>query len=67
MDLVNLIALALGREPDVRYEPSRAGEVTRYVADIGKARQLLGYEPQMPLTAGVPRAIKWQRGAGFLT
>jgi len=65
-DLVNLIALALRREPVVRYEPSRPGEVTRYVADITKARQLLGYRPQVPLTAGIPRAIRWQREIGVL-
>ncbi len=66
VDLVNIIALALRKEPNVRCEPSRSGEVTRYVADITKARQLLGYEPQTPLTAGVPRAIQWQRELGAL-
>jgi len=65
-DLVNLISLALQKEPQVRYEPSRPGEVTRYVADISKARTLLGYNPRTPLTAGVPLAIKWQRQAGWL-
>lgn len=65
-DLVNLIALALQKEPQVRYEPARAGEVTRYVADISKARRLLGYDPQTPLTAGIPRCIKWQREQGYL-
>jgi len=66
VDLVNLIGLALRTEPNVRYEPSRAGEVTRYVADIGKARALLGYEPQTPLTAGIPLAIRWQQEIGVL-
>src|SRR5262249_30292182 len=66
VDLVNLIGLALGREPLVTYEPARAGEVTRYVADISKARQLLGYNPQTPLSAGVPRAIRWEKEAGDL-
>jgi UDP-glucuronate 4-epimerase len=66
VDLVNLIGLAVGREPRVTYEPARAGEVTRYVADISQARQLLGYDPQTPLSAGVPRAIKWQRETGYL-
>lgn len=65
-DLVNLIALALQKEPNVRYEPARSGEVTRYVADITKARQLLGYEPRTPLTGGIPRAIRWQRDSGWL-
>lgn len=66
VDLVNLVSLALGKEPNVRYEPARAGEVTRYVADITKARQLLGYDPQTPLTAGIPKAIRWQREFGAL-
>lgn len=66
MDLVNLIALALRKEPNARYEPARSGEVTRYVADISKARQVLGYQPQVPLTAGIPRAIRWQQEAGLL-
>ncbi len=66
VDLVNLIALALQKEPNVRYEPSRSGEVTRYVADISKARQLLGYDPQTPLTAGIPKAVRWQREYGAL-
>ena len=66
MDLVNLIALALRREPNARYESSRSGEGTHYVADITKARQLLGYRPQVPLTAGIPRTIQWQREAGLL-
>jgi UDP-glucose 4-epimerase len=66
VDLVNLISLSLQKEPNLRYEPTREGEVTRYVADIAKARDLLGYEPQTPLTAGVPLAVKWQRQCGAL-
>jgi UDP-glucose 4-epimerase len=66
VDVVNLIALSLGRQPQVRYEPARPGEVTRYVADITKARQLLGYDPQTPLTAGVPQSIRWQRQQGVI-
>lgn len=66
VDLVNLVSLSLGKEPNVRYEPARAGEVTRYVADITKARQLLGYEPQTPLTAGIAKSIRWQREFGVL-
>ena len=66
VDLVNLIGLSLQKTPDVTYEPSRQGEVTRYVADIAKARRLLNYEPQTPLTAGVPRSVAWQRELGVL-
>jgi UDP-glucuronate 4-epimerase len=66
VDVVNILALALGRKPQVRYEPSRSGEVTRYVADIRKARELLGYAPQTPLSEGLPREVAWQREIGTL-
>jgi nucleoside-diphosphate-sugar epimerase len=66
LDLVNLIGLALRKKPNARYEPARPGEVTRYVADLRKARELLGYQPTTPLTAGVPLAIDWQRNTGAL-
>jgi UDP-glucose 4-epimerase len=67
VDVVNLIALALRKQPRVSYEPTRPGEVTRYVADLTKARELLGYQPRTPLSAGLPQAIEWQRSIGVLT
>jgi UDP-glucose 4-epimerase len=66
VDAVNLISLALGKKPRVTYEPARPGEVMRYVADITKARQLLGYAPQTPLSAGLPQSIEWARSRGEL-
>lgn len=65
-DLVNLISLALQKKPDVSYEPSRPGEVMRYVADISRARELLGYQPTTPLSAGIPKTIDWWRETGKL-
>lgn len=66
VDLVNLIALALRKKPNIRYEPARPGEVTRYVANLSKARELLGYQPTVPLTAGVPLTIEWWKSLGLL-
>ena len=56
-----LIAAELGVEPKMTIAPSLLGEVTRYVADIRKARDLLGWTPQVPLDQGIPRAVKWFR------
>jgi len=67
VDVVNVLALALRKTPTVTYEPSRAGEVTRYVADIRKARELLGYSPQVPLTSGLRKTIDWYRSVGSIT
>jgi UDP-glucuronate 4-epimerase len=65
-DLVMLVAKALGCEPEVSWELAQTGEVTRYVADISKARALLDYEPTTPLADGIPRYIDWCRETGFI-
>lgn len=57
--LAELIGQALGVQPKVKLEPARVGEVTHYVANIGKARALLNYTPQVALQVGIPRAVAW--------
>ena len=49
-----LIAQELGVTPEITKEPSLVGEVTRYVADIRKAHELLGWQPATPLDDGIP-------------
>ncbi len=56
-----LIANELGVEPDITVAPPLLGEVTHYVADVTKARELLGYDPQIPLEEGIRRAVAWFR------
>ena len=56
-----LIAAELDVEPKMTIAPSLLGEVTRYVADIRKANDLLGWTPQVPLDEGIPRAVAWFR------
>ncbi|HET7043301.1 MAG TPA: NAD-dependent epimerase/dehydratase family protein [Gaiellaceae bacterium] len=56
-----LIAAELDVEPDVALAPSLLGEVTRYVADIRKAKTLLGWEPATSLDDGIPKAVAWFR------
>jgi UDP-glucose 4-epimerase len=56
-----LIAGELGVTPEINRAPSLLGEVTRYVADIRKARELLGWQPSTPLDQGIPKAVAWFR------
>ena len=57
--LASYIGETLGVMPDVTVKSSRIGEVTHYVADIGKARALLGYTPQTSLREGINHAVAW--------
>ncbi len=57
--MASFIGEALGIEPEMTIEPSRVGEVTHYVANIGKAHALLDYTPQTSLREGIHKAVAW--------
>lgn len=42
-----------------RYGPERAGDVRHSLADISKARTMLGYEPAVSPQAGLLRTVDW--------
>jgi UDP-glucose 4-epimerase len=55
----HIVAKAAGVEAKLDIQPMRVGEISQYVADIGKARALLGYEPQFPPEVGIPLFFRW--------
>jgi nucleoside-diphosphate-sugar epimerase len=61
--MAELIAQALGVPARIEIESAkRVGEVTRYIADISKAVELLDYQPKVPLDEGIRRAVAWSAG-----
>jgi len=59
VNMAGFIGDALGIKPDMTIEPSLVGEVTHYIANIGKARALLGYEPTTSLPEGIKKGVAW--------
>lgn len=59
--MARYVGEALGVAPQINIAPSRVGEVTHYVANIGKARALLDYAPQTPLREGIHKAVAWNQ------
>lgn len=49
----------------VDYQPPRAGDVKHSLADITRARQLLGFEPKVDLRSGLELTIDWWRNSRF--
>lgn len=43
------------------YGPERAGDIRHSLADIGRARELLGYEPKVDFREGLRRTVEWYR------
>ncbi len=56
----NLLAQGLGKqnEPEIvgKY---REGDIRHCVADISRAKALLGYEPRVSLEEGIPELLEW--------
>jgi UDP-N-acetylglucosamine 4-epimerase len=46
-------------QAEPRYRDFRAGDVRHSLADISKAKTLLGYEPQFSVMKGLDNAAKW--------
>jgi UDP-N-acetylglucosamine/UDP-N-acetyl-alpha-D-glucosaminouronate 4-epimerase len=49
----------------VDYQPPRAGDVLHSLADITRARELLGFEPQVGLREGLQLTIDWWKQSRF--
>ncbi|MFO0974701.1 MAG: SDR family oxidoreductase [Phycisphaerae bacterium] len=53
----------LGKSVQPKYVPSRAGDVKHSLADIGRARELIGYQPKVRFDEGLKRSIEWYSAA----
>lgn len=60
-DFVGYMESLAGRKARLRPAPKLAADVVRTFADIGKARALLDYNPQISVEEGVTRFWEWYR------
>ncbi len=66
-ELVRLLGKAMGKEPQLQKLPMQPGDVVCTYADISKARQHLGYAPEVAVDEGVERFVQWFCQAGKKT
>jgi len=59
--IIRMINDILGKDIAPHYAPPRPGDVKHSLADITRARELLGYEPIVDFRTGLTRAIDWYR------
>lgn len=52
-------------EARIEYREARVGDVRHSLADITRARELLGYEPLVELQEGLRQTVEWCRGSRF--
>ena len=58
-NLIKLIEDVVGKKADVRYGPPNPADMFTNWADVTKAGELLGWEPQFNMRAGVMRLVEW--------
>ncbi|MDD3897138.1 MAG: NAD-dependent epimerase/dehydratase family protein [Candidatus Peribacteraceae bacterium] len=61
MHLAERVIGLLDSASKIDLQESRTGEVIRYVADIQKAKRVLGYNPQIPFDEGIEKSVEWYR------
>ena len=59
--IIDQIAALVGRRPRIERRPAHPADVPATWADIGKARQLLGWSPEVPVEEGLRRCVEWYR------
>jgi UDP-glucuronate 4-epimerase len=60
-ELISLIERALDLKAEIDRQPPQPGDVPQTFADISKARQLLGYNPQTQIEEGIKKFVAWFR------
>ncbi len=61
MEYIRMVEVTCGIEAKKEYLPMQPGDVRASLADISKAKEMLGYEPKTQIKDGVPQFVKWYR------
>lgn len=63
IQVLEMLEELTGAEAQIVHGPPRPGDQRRTVADISKARNVLGYNPQTSVRDGLRAQVEWQRAA----
>ncbi len=61
IDIYNTLTSALKKDIPPKFGPDRKGDIKHSNADISKAKELLGYEPEYDFARGLNEAIAWYK------
>ena len=61
IDIYHTLTEALGKNIEPKFGPDRKGDIKHSNADIGKARRLLGYDPEYNFARGLNEAVEWYK------
>ena len=59
LQVIALIEKMIGRRIEIRHHPKRGGDVAHTLADVSKAKRLLGYSPLVDFPEGLRRTVEF--------
>ena len=62
LTIIDMLEASLGRPLPRRHSPVRPGDVPHTLADVTKAKRLLGYQPVVAFAEGLRRTIEYFKG-----
>jgi nucleoside-diphosphate-sugar epimerase len=64
-DLADKLNKILGTNLEPIHGPEKLGDVKHSLADITKAKEILGYKPEIDFDAGLKKTVEWFAGNSF--
>ena len=61
MEYIRMVEVSCGIEAKKEFLPMQPGDVRASLADVSKAKKMLGYEPKTQIKDGVPQFVSWYR------
>lgn len=61
MDFISMIEQACGKEGKKEFMEMQPGDVKASLADVSKAKKMLGYEPKTMVKDGIPKFVEWYK------
>ena len=62
LDILEIVYGLAGKRVEPKFEPSRPGDVRDSLADISRAREIVGYDPKVTFREGLQTTFDWFRG-----
>ncbi len=60
-DFVSVLEEAIGKKANIDPQPMMPGDVVSTAADISQSREILGFEPSIPIQEGLPKFVAWYK------
>lgn len=64
LDLLEELSELYAKQPEVRFEAARPGDIFRSLGSAEKAREMYGFQAQTDLAEGLAETVRWMEGRG---